>query len=253
MARRRTLVGLLTVVTVLATAGGCRLKDQRQPSLTGPSELGLSLTTTVVPDHLTRDGSSQAVITVTARGETGQPKANVSVLLNVLCDTASGGRLPIDVGSLSSGRLTTGQDGRATAVFTAPTEADFIVSHCGVTTINTANVYVDLTPISDNVQNTIDREVQFVLVPDPQAPVASFSYSPASPAPGDEIVFDASTSHAAPGRKLVAYFWQFGTDRTGSGMTVSKIYGTAATYYVTLVVTDDLGQKGQIVQAVTVQ
>jgi hypothetical protein len=253
MARRRTLVGLLAVVTVLATAGGCRLKDQPQPSLTGPSELALSLTTTVVPDHLTRDGSSQAVITVTARNEAGQPKANVSVLLSVLCDSASGGRLPIDVGTLSAGRLTTGQDGRATAVFTAPTETDFIVSHCGSNFRNNANIYVDLTPISDNVQNTIDREVQFVLIPDPDAPVASFSYLPTSPATGDEIIFDASTSHAAPGRKLVAYSWQFGTDRTGSGMTISKIYGTAATYYVTLVVTDDLGQKGRSVQAVTVQ
>ncbi len=241
------------MVTVLATAGGCRLKDQPQPSLTGPSELALSLATTVVPDHLTRDGSSQAVITVTARDETGQPKANVSLLLSMLCDSTSGGRLPVDVGTLSSGRLTTGQDGRATAVFTAPTEADFIVSYCGSSTRNTANVYVDLTPISDNVQNTVDREVQFVLIPDPQAPVASFSYSPTSPAIGDEIVFDASTSHAAPGRKLVAYYWQFGTDRTGSGMTISKIYGTAATYYVTLVVTDDLGQKGQVVRAVPVQ
>ena len=50
----------------------------------------------------------------------------------------------------------------------------------------------------------------------------------------------------------MAYFWQFGTDRTGSGITIDKTYGTAATYNVTLTVTDDLGHKGRLTRPVTV-
>ena len=41
----------------------------------------------------------------------------------------------------------------------------------------------------------------------------------------------------------MSYDWDFGTGRTGSGITVTKQYGTPATYIVTLVVTDDVGQQ----------
>ncbi len=237
---------------MMVAIGGCRLKDQPAPALVGPSELGLSLTTSVVPDILNRDGASQAFITVTARNEAGQPKANVSLLVSAQCDVTGAGRQPTDAGGLSTDRLVTGPDGRATTVFTAPTEAAFITSYCN-TGASSAKVYIDVTPIGDNFQNTLTREVEFVLIPDPQTPVAAFSYSPPSPAAGDDIVFNASASRAAPGRTIVAYFWDFGTGRTGTGVSYTKVYGTADTYIVTLVVTDDLGHKGQVVRPVTVQ
>jgi PKD repeat protein len=84
-------------------------------------------------------------------------------------------------------------------------------------------------------------------------PTAEFAFSPASPRVQDDIIFNASASKAATGRKLVSYEWDFGTGRTGSGISVTKQYGTPATYNVTLVVTDDVGNTGTSTKAVTVQ
>jgi PKD repeat protein len=83
-------------------------------------------------------------------------------------------------------------------------------------------------------------------------PVASFVFSPGSPGPGEEIVFNGSASTATAPRRIVSYEWQFGTDRSGTGMIVTKKYDTPGTYNVTLTVTDDAGNKGTASQAVTV-
>jgi PKD repeat protein len=83
-------------------------------------------------------------------------------------------------------------------------------------------------------------------------PTAAFVFSPATPGVGEEIVFNASSSTAVAPRTIVSYEWQFGTDRTGSGMIVTKTYDTPATYTVTLTVTDDAGNKATAAQGVTV-
>jgi PKD repeat protein len=84
------------------------------------------------------------------------------------------------------------------------------------------------------------------------APAASFVFSPSAPGVGEEITFNGSASTATPPRTIVKYDWQFGTDRTGSGMVVFKRYDTPGTYNVTLSVTDDAGNIGTATQAVTV-
>lgn len=75
-------------------------------------------------------------------------------------------------------------------------------------------------------------------------PKAEFEYSPTAPQAGQTIYFTAAKSTAAPGRRIVSYDWDFGSGRTGSGMTVEKRYDTPGTYKVTLTVTDDAGKKG---------
>ena len=70
-----------------------------------------------------------------------------------------------------------------------------------------------------------------------------------------DIFFNAQASRAAPGHTLVAYDWDFGSGRTGSGVTVAKRYDTPATYNVTLKVHDDTfspGGTAVITKAVTV-
>jgi len=245
--RRRTAVHVIAVLAALAATAGCRLKDQTAPSLVGPSELGLSLTTTATPDLLTRDGASQSVITVTARDEAGQARANVPLRVDSFCDT-SAGRRPTDAGRLSSQVLSTGQDGRATTVYTAPTEAAYLSSYC----VNEI-VYVDVTPVGQDYSSTFIREVIIRLVADPLTPIASFVFTPTTPRINEDIVFDGRASHAAQGRQIVDYFWQFGTDRTGHGSTIVKRYDTAATYFVSLTVTDDVGRQGRITIPVRVQ
>lgn len=76
------------------------------------------------------------------------------------------------------------------------------------------------------------------------APKAEFTFSPTEPLPGQDIFFNAAASIAAPGHKIVSYDWDFGSGRTGVGMTVAKRYDTAGKYSVTLTVTDDTFSPG---------
>lgn len=85
-----------------------------------------------------------------------------------------------------------------------------------------------------------------------QGPTAAFTFSPTSPAVSQDIFFNASASTAAPGRTIVSYEWDFGSGRTGSGITVTKRYDTPGTYRVTLTVTDNMGAKATAQQTVTV-
>ena len=55
-------------------------------------------------------------------------------------------------------------------------------------------------------------------------PTASFVYSPTAPRAGQQIFFTAEASRAATGRHIVSYDWNFGSGRTGNGVTVSKQY-----------------------------
>ncbi|MGE3190745.1 MAG: PKD domain-containing protein, partial [Vicinamibacterales bacterium] len=84
------------------------------------------------------------------------------------------------------------------------------------------------------------------------APTASFVFSPASPAVSQDIFFSAEASRPSEGRRIIFYDWNFGSGRTGAGVTVSKRYDTPGTYIVTLTVTDDANQVGTISQAVVV-
>jgi PKD repeat protein len=84
------------------------------------------------------------------------------------------------------------------------------------------------------------------------APTASFTFSPQNPAVSQAIFFTAEASRPAAGRRIVSYDWDFGSGRTGTGVTTSKAYDTAGTYTVTLTVTDDAGQQSTTTQTVTV-
>jgi PKD repeat protein len=83
-------------------------------------------------------------------------------------------------------------------------------------------------------------------------PTAIFTFSPTAPRTSQDIFFSAQGSRAASGRSIVAYDWDFGSGRTGSGVTVAKRYDTPGTYVVTLTVVDDAFQQSTVTQAVTV-
>ena len=93
---------------------------------------------------------------------------------------------------------------------------------------------------------------QTVTVAAGTAPTASFTFSPTAPRTSQDIFFSAEASRAASGRRIVAYDWNFGSGRTGSGVTVAKRYDTAGSYVVTLTVTDDAFQATTVSQTVTV-
>lgn len=103
-----------------------------------------------------------------------------------------------------------------------------------------------------DARNQTASATQSVTVAASTAPTASFVFSPTEPLPGQDIFFSAEASRAAPGRRIVFYDWNFGSGRTGAGVTVSKRYDNIGTYVVTLTVTDDANQKGTVSQEVAV-
>jgi PKD repeat protein len=111
--------------------------------------------------------------------------------------------------------------------------------------------YTVTLTVTDDAGNK-GTATQQVAVTVGQAPTASFSFSPTAPAVGQQIFFTAEASRAAPGSQIVAYDWNFGSGRTGSGITISKGYDTPGTYVVTLTVTDDQGRQGTTQQSVSV-
>ena len=93
-----------------------------------------------------------------------------------------------------------------------------------------------------------------VMVPTgPGTPVASFTFTPASPLVHEVITFDASAS-TPDGGTISNYTWAFGDGNitTVTTATITHVYTINATYTVTLNVTDSDGLTGTTSKSVTV-
>lgn len=91
------------------------------------------------------------------------------------------------------------------------------------------------------------------IAPVNQPPVAQFTFSPANPAPGAVVSFNAGASYDPDGT-IVNYQWDFQNDGTfdRTGVTPTWTFPAPGTYNVRLVVTDGLGATGQTIRPVTV-
>ena len=110
-------------------------------------------------------------------------------------------------------------------------------------------------PVTLTVTDAFGRSVtasRLVTVVTGGAPTASFTFSPLTPNLDDTVFFNASASTAPPGRSVISYDWTFGDGGTATGTTVSHAFGVAATYNVTLTVTDDRGATGSTTASVVV-
>ncbi len=225
----RRLIVLLAVMAV----GACTLDKQDAPSLSGPSELGLSLQVTATPDVITQDGQSQSTVSVIARDANSQPVRGLTMRV----ETSVDGTI-VDFGTLSSRTISTGSDGRANVTYQAPAAPPPTQSSDTV-------VQVVVTPVGTNYENTTFRTVAIrlarpgVLLPPNSKPNVSFLVSPAAPKEGDKVVFDASAS--TDDGSIVSYSWSFGDGGTGTGVKTTHTYTVAGQYSVTLSVTDNLG------------
>ncbi len=108
--------------------------------------------------------------------------------------------------------------------------------------------------VTDNAGNTdtkaFDVRVAAVEAPPtsitppapPRPPVAGFSYAPAAPRAGQEVVFDASSSVALDGA-LVGYAWDFNGDGQpdATGVEAAHVFPNSGDYRVTLEVADSVG------------
>lgn len=94
---------------------------------------------------------------------------------------------------------------------------------------------------------------QTVAVSTSAAPTAAFIYSPASPRACATINFNADTSTASTGRRIVQYIWNFGDGTAAqSGNVTTHAFTAAGTYTVVLIVVDDAGQRGTTTGTLTV-
>ena len=86
-----------------------------------------------------------------------------------------------------------------------------------------------------------------------QPPVASFTFTPANPAPGQPVQFDASSSYDPDGT-ITSYRWDFDNDGTidATGRVVSHAFSSPGPYNVRLVVTDNMGARSEATKTVNV-
>jgi PKD repeat protein len=236
----------LALLAAVALAAGCTVHDTPAPSLTGPSELALSLAVAATPDTIAQDGSAQALVVVIARDAAGRAVAGLPIRFDVEKD----GKIQ-DYGVLSAKTVTTAGDGRASVLYTAP--APPLDSPQPQTFPTTVSVLA--TPIGSNYASVVPRAVEIRLVPAGPVPpsdtvTASFLYAPTAPGVGVSIAFNATGSKSPVG--VAAYAWDFGDGTIGNGVVVQHTYGTAGTYAVRLTITDTKGQTAWTTQYVSV-
>ncbi len=221
----------LLALTLIA-APACTTDSAEPPDLAGPSEMGMSVQLQANPDVLTKDGSSQSTIVITVRNANGQAASGVGLRV----ETAIGGVVQ-DYGRLSTKSVTTGSDGRASVVYTAPSGPP-----AGNSAENETMLQVLATPAGTDFNAAVGRAVTIRLVPSgvilpPETkPGAKFTFSPTAPTQGQEVAFDASQSTGG-----VSFAWDFGDGTTGTGAQTRHRYHNVGSYVVTLTVTNDRG------------
>lgn len=225
---------VFVLLAAVAAVTACEVKGTKEPPLAGPSELGLSLTIQASPDEVTQDGASQSTIVVLARDANSQPVRNMDLRLDMLVNGEEA-----EFGTLSGHSITTGSDGKATVVYTAPPSS--YSSTGGI-------VQLLVTPVGTDYGNAYTRSVSIRVVPSKVIEPISGAYfvvTPSSPKVLESAVLDGSASTVGEGRSIVSYEWSFG-DGFGRKTTVPYTHhewDPAGTYAVTLTITDNTGVK----------
>jgi len=248
-----TLRRALVAAAVLAAAG-CTVHSKETPALTGPSGLALTLRVTATPDSISQDGGSQSSIRVTAFGPDGRALSGVAIRLDIFQNGVAQ-----DFGTLSARTVVTGNDGTATAVFTAPpAPPNGIFAPCPSSVLPGTCVTIVATPTGTDLTASNPEGVVIrltppgVILPPPGAPTASFTVTPTPVQMNVQATFDASASTPGTNATSLTYAWTFGDGATATGRTATHTFTTVGTFVVTLTVTNDRGLSASAVQSVTV-
>jgi PKD repeat protein len=163
--------------------------------------------------------------------------------------------VPQDFGTLSARSIVTASDGTASVVFTAPPRpSNGLFGTCNRLPGTCVTIVATATGSnfdSINPESTVIRLVPpGVILPPPDAPIASFQFSPAAPVINQSITFDGTTSQSVS--PIVGYSWNFGDGTSASGAVVSHAYSNVASYTVTLTVTNDRGGTASTTRTVSV-
>ena len=227
LTRTRCFAMLLSAALMAAGAGaGCAVDNQSTPSLSGPSEFGLSVTATATPNQLPRDGSSRAVVTLTVRDAQGKGKADLRLALGPISPAGA---------ILSASEVRTDANGSATFTVTAPP-----ASVAG----NAISIEVTPAPPDNTSGPSFPRTVSVALTPtNSTVPTPSFIVTPASPEAGQVATLDASatTDEGVACGDTCSYSWDLGGEATRTGRIITYRFQTARIYNVALTVTDAAG------------
>ena len=149
----------------------------------------------------------------------GQPVRNLSLRIEM----AVGGIIT-DFGRLSSKDASTGSDGRATVVYTAPAPVDNVDRN--------TRVQIMVTPVNGNYNGTFARFAEIRLVPTGvvggETGVPDFRFSPEAPTQLQTVTFDASDPQLD--QTLTKYEWDFGDGSKGQGRVSSTSTATSTAH-----------------------
>ena len=81
---RSRAAGVAVLALALLIAPGCTLDKNEPPPVNGPSETGISVQISALPDTVNADGVSQAVIELVLRDQNGNPAPGRAVLFELL-------------------------------------------------------------------------------------------------------------------------------------------------------------------------
>ena len=248
MVRMNRLYHLATVVvlTVVATSlGACSLDNQGMPALSGPSELALSLSMSATPDQLPRDGSSQSIVTITARDAEGKPLVGQRIAVSLGANAPQGA-------AVSLSEVVTSSSGQGTFVVTAPVAG------------SVGNISVVAMLVGTNSNNTSSRVISIAALPiNSAAPtITDFTISDSTPDVDETVTFDAScqpattcatagvTDEGVPCNTCV-FTWSFGDGTTAVGQIVRHSFTAGGAHKVMLTVTDVGGVSATLIKTVT--
>jgi PKD domain-containing protein len=236
MSQRLTL-GVIAAASIVFSA--CTVKQSDVASMTGPSALATFVEMSALPDTLVLNGQ-QSVIAVQAHDATGGPLANLHVHLDVVI-----GGVATLCGRLTPGDVITDVNGRANAVFTAPSSPLPKPECSGLGSTVTVRAF----PVGTDAVGTNRSVVSInLLTPVTSAPANTFGVNfsmSANPASRNSAITFSDAGSVSPGHPIVTYDWSFGDgtpNKTGS--SVVHDYGASGTYVVTLTIADDIGQSG---------
>lgn len=251
------------VVACALALQGCSLdKVQAPTTLTGPSELGISIQMVALPDIVVADGIQTSVIQAVVRDQNGKFLSGRPIVFTIADEsgrTAEIGTLTSSTGArvYGSTTTTTNANGIAQVVYTTPERRDFTAD---------ARIIVGARPVSTDANGAPYTTLRIELKSAeprrfPQtttgSPTCSFVRAPNNPivTAGTTLRF-TSTSSVTDGY-IVRYEWYFGDGTSSDGsegtIDVQHNFNFSGTYTVTHIVTSNTGGQTTCSTTITVQ